>query len=276
MQACGDALTWFAASEDGTRVLAVTRSREEAGESVHLDGGVVLQLDEVTGLGFVGEGAAARPWIRGRREGRGCLWTEFPGEGLCCDAPVGWTGAPAAPVLLCDGPVGPYTISSDGEALRVDALPPEFIVTGADGRIVWYITRLGATWRLHGADGRVEPLPGSPALLLPGPEPGDRPRVLLGTADGQGWYTGRDGDRYTATSASMLHEIPGLGAVYAAHRGGRVCWVGPGFATPEVDALGSAPHRSSVGLSWWELHGERWVWVTVPYDVDARTMGGNR
>ncbi len=267
VQAKGDALTWFVASKDGSRVLAVFHDHATGGESVFLDGEVVFGTDEVTGLGFVGVGAAARPWVRGYRGAEECLWTHLSGNGLCCEAPLGWTGAPAAPTLLCHGKDGPSTVSEPGEKEPVDAIPSEFLGVGKDGRIVWYVTRAETGWRLHGADGRAVALPGTPRLLLAGPEDGDHPRILLQTVDGQGWFCGRGGDRFSAEIAQMPHEIRELGPVYAARRDGQVHWVAPTFVTPGVDGLGSAPHSTVEGLSWWQRHGGRWQWVMYRYDV---------
>ncbi|MFH1529132.1 MAG: hypothetical protein ABIK09_00180 [Pseudomonadota bacterium] len=263
----GDALTWFVPSADGTRVLSVFHDRATGREDVLLDGRVVFQTDEVTGLGFVGEGAVARSWVLGRGVGGECLWTSLAVAGLCCEAPLGWTGAPAAPVLVCNGSKGPSTITLEGEPTHVDVLPQEFTVVGPDGRILWYVTRNGALWQLHGADGRTEPIPGEPRLLLPGPDAEDHPRLLVQTAEGQGWFSGREGDRFLAEIAELPHEIDELGPVYAARSDGQVRWIAPSFVTAKVDALGSAPHPSSRGLSWWERRGDRWHWVTWLIDV---------
>jgi hypothetical protein len=263
----GDALTGFIASADGSRILSVLHDRESGTESVWLDGRKILAADEVTGFGFVGAGPAARTWVHGRRGTEQCLWTSLDPAGLCCPSILGWTGAPAAPLLLCDGPDGPTMVAAEGSAARVDALPRSLLVAGPDGRILWFVTRDGSAWWLHGADGRRAPLPGVPRMVLTGPDAMHHPRLLIDGDDGSGWFTGRTGDRFSAEIAEMPHEIPGLGSVYASRRGGAVRWIGPTFMTPEADGLGSAPRPSDAGLSWWERRGARWVWVDFAYDV---------
>lgn len=266
-QVRGDAVTWFVPSAEGSRILSVLHDRETAAESVYLDGRKILSATEVSGLGFVGAGPAARTWVRGRLGDAECLWTSVVTEGLCCAAPLGWTGAPAAPVLLCDDVAGPLLLTPDGQEERVDALPGAFLVAGPDGRILWYLTRSGEDWRLHGADGRTAPLPGTPRMLLTGPEAGDHPRILIQGAEGSGWFSGGPGDRFRSEVAELPHEIPGLGPLYASRRAGVVQWIAPTFSTAEADGLGSAPHRSPGAISWWERRGARWLWVSLAYDV---------
>ena len=267
LQMKGDALTWVLPSPSAARILTAVQDRETARSSVLLDGVLLREVDELTALGFVGDGAAARPWVQGRDQGNDCLWTSLFTEGLCCPSSLGWTGGPAAPVLLCADPAAPTVISADGVVEAVDSLPPAFVLVGRDGRVLWYATRSGNAWRLHGADGRTAPLPGEPLLLLPGPDAGDHPRLLLSTDAGKGWFSGNDDARFDAEVADMPHEIRGLGPVYAARSGGTVRWVGPAFVTTAADAFGSAPHLTRDGVSWWELRDGRWHWVTVSYDV---------
>jgi len=152
-------------------------------------------------------------------------------------------------------------ISRAAEPVIVDAIPPELLSRGPDGRVIWYVTLKRGRWRLHGADGRVEALPGIPSALVPGPAVGDRPRLLLRTAKGRGWYTGSGRDRLDAEVAEIPHKVPGIGPVYAARADGRVYWVHPGGATGSADALGSAPHPIPGGFAWWELRGGSWRWV---------------
>jgi len=256
----GFSLAWFEVSEDGTRNLAVFSGPGE--EAVFLDGRPNRVVREVHALGFVGEGPAALPWIVGEdRNDRMCLWTGTAEEGLCCDGFLGWSAAPAAPLLLCAGGDRAALISRAAEPEEVDAIPTELISRGPDGRVIWYVTLGHGLWRLHGADGRVEALPGIPTALLRGPAVGDRPGLLLRTEKGRGWYTGSGRDRLDAEVAETPHEVAGIGRVYAARADGRVYWVYPGGATRPADAHGSAPHPVPGGFAWWELRGDRWRWV---------------
>ena len=266
LEARGDALTRFVASEDGSRVLIAVRNRSTGMEAVTLDGEVLWNVDEVTDLGFVGEGLAALPWVRHGSAGKECLRTTLLEEALCCEELLGWTGAPAAPVLLCMDGEGPSLVASDWTITRVEAMPPEFRSVGPDGRVVWFVTRDGNGWNLHGADGRTEVLPGNVLMMFSGAGLGDRPLILVQTSGGQGWYLGPSRGCFDAAVAEQPHELEGPGPVYRARTAGRQRWVTPRGATPAVDALGSAPYPVPGGFSWWERRGGRWHWTTCPYD----------
>ncbi len=266
LEARGDALTSFVISEDGSRVLVGVWFRDTGAEAVVLDGEVLRAVERVTGLGFVGTGQAALPWIRQRSAGWECLRTTLIEETLCCKELVGWTGAPASPVLLCRDPEGPSLVVADGTINRVEAMPPEFMTVGPDGRVVWFVTRDVNGWTLHGADGRTEVLPGIVLMVLSGSRLGDRPRILVQTSEGQGWYFGPSPGFFDAALAEQPHELDDLGPVYRARNAGRQRWVTPKGATPAVDALGSAPYPVPGGFSWWERRGGRWHWATCPYD----------
>ena len=266
LEARGDALTCFVSSEDGSRVLVAVRNRSTGGEAVTLDGEALWDVDEVIDLGFVGEGLAALPWVRYRSADRECLRTTLAEEDLCCDELVGWTAAPAAPLVLCRDREGPSLVAADGTITRVEAMPPEFMSVGPDGRVVWFVTRDVNGWTLHGADGRTEVLPGTVLMMLSGPKLGDCPRLLVRTSGGQGWYLGPSQGCFDAALAEQPHELDDLGPVYRARNAGRQRWVTPKGATPAVDALGSAPYSVPGGFSWWERRGGRWHWTTCPCD----------